>query len=427
MDAVTLGMAKAFASNRVFALDRDRPVPVATRAAPPFDSSTGLSAVDAKGTAKTQHKLVRTAHGIRLAFTGWQASSTTEADTPNSITVRAALEYPATQLFPVTFGGSRSVVIEPGATVLSDVLGVVLPKGTTFWTRTFVQPASGGKFPRESYITTSPGEGHNYDGAGTDLTGPGSASLTGIGGSQRVYGPAAILGQVVDPGKAVIGIVGDSIANGTGDNDIGYIQRALADNYSFQKVSFPGEGYFGWNTNFGISRYRRMGLLERCGITHLICEYGVNSLALTLADLKQAAIDTWTSLAYFRVPMYQPTLTPQTTSTDVWATTTNQALIYPAREPVRTSFNAWLRDGAPMSGTAAAPVGAAGAGVLRAGVTGHPLRGIIEAADRAETARDSGIWRAGYTSDGTHPNTAGATAIAAAINPVTLFGAASAS
>jgi hypothetical protein len=234
MDVVTLGMANADAAKRMFTLDRDRLVPVATRAAPPFDSSTGLSAADVKGTAKTQHKMVRTAHGFRLAFTGWAATSTTEGDVPNSITVRAALEYPALQLFPVTFGGSRSVVIEPGATVLSDVLGVVLPKGATFWTRTFVQPAAGGKFPRAGYVTTSPGEGHNYDGAQTDLTAPGSASLTGLGGSQRVYGPAAILGQVTDPGKAVVGVIGDSIANGLGDNDIGYVQRAFADNYSFQ-------------------------------------------------------------------------------------------------------------------------------------------------------------------------------------------------
>ena len=72
-------------------------------------------------------------------------------------------------------------------------------------------------------------------------------------------------------------------------------------------------------------------------------------------------------------------------------------------------------------------VGAVGGTVLRAGAVGHPLAGYIEVADTVESARNSGLWKAGYSGDGTHPNTVGATAIAAALpSAVGYFGASSA-
>lgn len=398
-------------------------VPVSTRACPSFDSSIGLSdGTILGGTAKTRHVATRTFYGVRLAFSNWFAGAgNTEQDGPNPITARAAVEPLGNVIIPVTFNGARSVLIQPGATVLSDPIGVDIAKGTTFYTRTFVQVAAGEKFPRAGYITASSGEGNNYGSpVGADLTATGSASLTGIGTNVRVFGPSMILGRVKDPGKPVVAIIGDSIAQGANDNDQGFIERALAGNYSFQKIAFPGEALDGWTGNNGLTRFRRASLLVQASITHAICEYGRNNM--NVATVQADTLAAWTSIARMGVPVYQTTITPQTTSTDGWTTVANQTVADATREGRRVAFNNWVRDGAPISG--GAPVAPGGSGT-RAGQTGHPLAGWFEIADLSESARDSGKWKAGFTADGTHPGPTGAAAMAAGIPPAT-FGSASA-
>jgi hypothetical protein len=432
MDVVTLGMAQADAEKRYASLGsvastlQNALVPVSSRACPSFDVPALSDGVVLGGTGKLRHVASRTFYGVRLAFSNWHSGTgNTEQDAPNAITVRAAVEPFGNVIMPVTFNGARSVVIQPGATVLSDPLGVDIPKGTTFFTRTFVQVAAGEKFPRGGYITASNGEGQNYASpVGADLTATGSASLTGVGMNVRVFGPSMILGRVKDPGKPVIAVVGDSIAQGAADNDRGYIERALGDSYSFQKVAFPGEALAGWIGNAGLTRYRRSSLLVQASITHAVSEYGVNNL--TSATIKVDTLAMWTSLARMGVKVYHCTLTPQTTSTDGFATVANQTLLKSAAEETRRKeFNAWLRDGAPI--VAGAPVAPGTAGALRSGAAGHPLTAWFEIADLAESARDSGKWKSGYVSgvDGTHPNAVGAAALAAGITP-TVFGAASA-
>ena len=407
-------------------------VPVTTKAWPPADASISKSnGTLVGGTAKLGHVATRTFYGARLLFVNWvSGTSNTEMDGWNDIVVGAAIEPVGNGVWPVTFGGKRRVTIEPGGYALSDPLGVDIAKGTTFWTRTFVQVSSGQFYPLGNISTASTGEGNNYGSTvGADLTVYGSASLTGVGTNQYVYGPAAILGQVIDPEKPVIGILGDSIFNGIGDSSHangGYAQRALNNNYSFVKLAFPGEGLSsGWTGVSGANRRRRMGLLAECGVTHIVTDYTVNALATT--TIQQDAVSAWISMARVATQgVWATTLTPQTTSTDSWATTGNQTIQYPSdREPRRVAFNNWLRDGAPINASnVPQSVGASGAGIVRAGQVGHPLKGYFEAADLAETARDSGIWKAGYTSDGTHPNATGHAALAACITP-TLFGPAS--
>jgi lysophospholipase L1-like esterase len=398
-------------------------VPVATDACPPFDSSVGLSdGVVMGGTAKLAHLATRTFYGVRLAYSNWYAGAgNTEQDSPNAITVRAAVEPLGNVIMPVTFNGARSVVIQPGATVLSDPLGVDITKATTFYTRTYVSVASGERFPRGGYITASSGEGNNYaDPAGADLTAIGSASLTGVGTNVRVFGPSMILGRVKDPGKAVIPIVGDSIAQGSQDNDRGYIQRGLGDNYSFQKLAFPGESLDGWTGNNGLTRMRRASLMAQVAPTHVICEYGRNNMSS--ATIQADTLAAWTSLRRMNVSVYQTTITPQTTSSDSWVTVANQTVANATYEGRRVAFNDWLRDGAPIS--AGAPVAVGTVSAIRAGESGHPLSGWFEIADLSESARNSGKWKASYTTDGTHPNATAAAALAAGIDP-TVFGEAS--
>jgi lysophospholipase L1-like esterase len=90
------------------------------------------------------------------------------------------------------------------------------------------------------------------------------------------------------------------------------------------------------------------------------------------------------------LPVFQNTITPSTTSTDSWATTGNQTP--ESSNAVRVQVNDWIR------------------------TVPSPLSGYFEIADLAETARNSGIWKAGYTSDGLHPNATGHSALAAGID-----------
>jgi lysophospholipase L1-like esterase len=410
-------------------------VPIANRAAPAFQTGSGLSdGVLLGGTAVMRHKALRTAYGIRLVFTNHYPVSSggaVETNGTDPITVKASIESPTTQLFPVTFGGASSVVIAPGASVMSDPIGITIAKGTLFWTRTYVVVTAGQKWPRGAFSTFSAsGQGHNYasGAAGADVTASGAAPTGGL--SEYVYGPSAVLGLPADPGKAVVAIVGDSIAAGSSDNQVGWIERWLNDNYAYQKVAYPSEAMTQWDptTAGGAYCYRRAALLAREGVTHVIAEHIVNDLgASSLPTLQARAFRYWTFLS--RVgKVLATTCTPQTTSTDGWVTTGNQTVASPGtNEPRRLGWNAWVRDGAPMNAAGAAQaVGDTAPTTLRAGQAGHPLSGYIEVADAAESARDSGIWKANYTSDGTHPNPTGAAAMAAALpTPIGYLGNAS--
>lgn len=427
LDSIPIASATEVASQFT-----DQPVPVATRAAPPFQTGNGQSdGVLTGGTAILRHTAVRSCFGLRLAYSNHYPANSggaVETDNPNAITVKASIEYPTGVLFPVTFNGQTSVTIQPGATVISDPIGIDIAKGTNFWTRTYVSVTSGQRFPRGGYAThASRAEGHNYSsGGGTDVTVSGAAPTTGT--NEYVYGPSTVLGLPADGGKAVIAAIGDSIVAGTGDVDqTGWVSRLLGNNYSHQKVAYPSESMIQWVTNNKIYCHRRASLLARVGVTHVIAEHIVNDLgASSIGTLQNNAYGYWKFLSRIG-KVYATTCTPITTSTDSWATVGNQTADTALKEPRRLAWNAWVRDGAPMNSSGAAQaVGATGGSVLRAGDTGHPLAGYIEVADAVESARDSGKWKASYTADGTHPNTTGATAIAASIDPAPLFGAASA-
>lgn len=405
-------------------------VPIASRATPSIQTGTGLSGGSLRGgTARVRHVAVRTSHGFRLLYSNhYPETGALETSGPNPITVKASIEMANGSPLPVSFNGADSVVIAPGANVLSDVIGLDVVKGAGFYTRTHVTTASAGqKFPRGGVAVSASDGGHNYaDPAGADLTTgawPGTQTI-----NEYVFGPSAILGIATDPDKSVVAIIGDSISAGTGDQaGGGWIERLLNGNYSYVKVAYPSESAATFRAPGGIRRYRRLAVVEESNVTHVVAAHIRNDVADAAGqylNMAQGMLDYWRTLTRLGL-VYAPTCTPQTTSTDNWSTPGNQSPFYPAteRESNRVAYNRWLRDGAPMSALYI-PSATGGSG-LRIGDTGHPLDGFIDVADLTETSRDSGKWKSGYTSDGTHPNAVGAAAIAAAIDPTTLFGAVS--
>lgn len=405
--------------------------PAADRAAPSFATNLSDGLVRG-GTARLRHVVTQTSHGIVMTFSNTYNSAGYESNGTQDITVSAGIEHASGQVTPAFFNGAKQVVIKPGGTATTDPIGVVLVKGATIFTRTFISIATAAtKFPQGGFIALAAnGEGHNYaSGVGAELTTTGDAAPTTFE-NQRVFGPSAILGMPTTP-STVLGIVGDSIVAGAGDvgasgADMGWIVRALAGNYSYQRVALTGQNVDAWYANEGALKWRQQSLLDKTGATHFICELGINSISMGFATLAARLVGNgykgaWSLLAAYGLPVYATTLTPKTTTTDAWATTTNQTVT--ADEAARVAYNDWLRDGAPLtaapiSGGVVAAIGSTG--TIRAGQAGHPLKGWIEVADLAETARNSGIWKAGSTADGLHPNNAMHATLSAALVPATL-------
>lgn len=121
-------------------------------------------------------------------------------------------------------------------------------------------------------------------------------------------------------------------------------------------------------------------------ITHVVIEYGVNDIvingstaAFTLTKV-QEMIDYWAGLGKV---VYVCTVSPNSTTTDAYATVANQSKVATKSDAI-TAYNNLVRAGLPN------------------------VAGYIEVADVDESARDSGVYKApGITTDGLHNTPAG--------------------
>lgn len=358
-------------------------------------ANLGLSnGTDLGATTGLRHKLMTDVGDVRLVF----ANIYNGTAGLNDISVKASIDIGGVFL-PVFFrGGLRTAVITPGGFLVSDPVslppGVV--KGTIFRTRTYVSVASAGqKWPLGMATANTDNEGVV---AGSDLTDTGTIANS----FSNAFGPVAILGSPTTPQPSVA-IIGDSISDGQADNtygtgtDPGYIQRALFDaNLGYVPIGKPGER---------ANQFVAAALFSRrfpvvAGVTDAIAQYGINDVngATPLATMKSDAVSLWTAVANRKVRVWQTTITPSTTSSNT---------VPAVNDAIRTAFNDWIRDGSPIDATTKVPVATGASGALRAGQTGHPLSGYFEIADLAETARNSGIWKTGYSADGTHPTQTG--------------------
>lgn len=368
-------------------------------------------------TYRIKYPVAVNATNLQLTFPAWATgvAGTGDTATGNAVTLGAVyVEYNST-LYPVTFSAASSVAITSGANVTSDaVAGLTVTAGTTLYVRTYVTVTSGGQWPALYGAVIYPDEvsrpGSNLANATGDLQGTGQA----LG---SVYGPARIFGDVTAPLYA-ISLAGDSILAGVNDSfsdetQTGYWQRALYPGtrpYSF--VALPGESASQFLTSQGAKRNDLIGDYAQ----YFVNEYGINDLqgGATLAQLQARvrSIAVGTSGDATLVKRYQQTLGPKSSSTDSWATTTNQTT--DGINTIRVQFNDWVRDGMPETSGVAVATGTVGA--LRAGSAGHPYSGYLEVADLCESARNSGIWKAGYTTDGLHPGPTGNANMAAALD-----------
>jgi lysophospholipase L1-like esterase len=290
-------------------------------------------------------------------------------------------------------------------------VSIDVAKGSTIYSVTRV--ISGNFYPNKRSIAVGGAGGFA---SGVDATIPwytGQAHNTIADSAGEFYGPSAVLG-IADPGAKAFLIAGDSIANGYGDglpsgqhdftgvnaagqpwkNGGGYLARALSGKAGVINIAVSadfGRKFSGEQPNASTARRQSMARYA----TDVICEYGRNDVsgASTSAQIQGYLITIWRRLARRGLTVHQTTITPKTTSTDSFMTVANQTVT--TNDSARIAVNDWLRDGAPLDATtfAALAVGATG---LRKGQPGHPLSTVIDAADAAESSRNSGKWNAPY-------------------------------
>lgn len=372
--------------------------------------STGL-------TTQMYHIASVASRELRLIYRNVYNNNGAITDGPNAISVKAGVRQAGGLLWPVYFNGARTASIDPGGVLVSDPVPIALAKGAAFYTRTFVSVAGGAKYPL-GRLTDSTQEGYNT----TD-----TVDTTITSGSVRGYGPNAILGTptVALGSSPLVAVAGDSIAAGyqdtwgAGSTDAnGWVARTFDGVLSYTNISVSGNSASNLQTMNAAARQLRMLGPGRPDV--IFAPLGINDLqaSATESQLRTRLTNMWLALAATGAAQWAATITPQTTSTDSWATTGNQTVT--SVHTARLAVNAWLRDGAPILSGAPAATGSNAAGTLRIGQAGHPVAKLLEVSDAVESARDSGLWKATYTSDGTHPNATGAASIAAAITPSTL-------
>ena len=334
-------------------------------------------------------------HDLQLLYSNVYNNVGAESDNPNPITVTAAIEYPIGVYHPVTFNGRRSVEIGGGLTVQSDPVAARIPAGASFWSRTFVQVALGEKWPlgKLGVVGSSSLDRSMIGGPSlTDFTLTDDAQ-TDFSNTRQFFGPSGIVG-IQETKSPVVAVVGDSITAGlSASSNLSWATTALdAAQIPYIDVSMSSAQMDKWSLD--TSRRRRAGLLSHA--THVLSALGVNNLSGAWPSPVQTQLQNmWAYFTSLGLPIVQTTLTPQTTSTDAWATVENQTLLDAGHEATRQSFNAYVRSSPPL------------------------ISGYLDIASYVESSLNSGkfaVTGGAWTNDGTHMVTNGHDRTAAQIN-----------
>lgn len=328
------------------------------------------------------------------------------------IVIQCAVEYPNGVFHPFTFGGASIGVCQTNSIVQTDLIKVGIPPNTLFYIRTFASQPS---MPFQNGIQVPASfEDFSANWSISDtFHGPSYSQTTAVGSNDitvaNLYNPAANMGYVAAQGlsyyayepaaiigsghKAAIALFGDSIStyctyNSASQPTSGFIYAGIATNIPVIGMNMYGNklAYELTNANAHVSV-----ALKGCNIA--ICQLGINDYATagTFTYVTNLWTQFWLQLSASGLKVFQTTLSPVTASSDSWATTGNQSIIYNV-----SALNDWVRKCPP------------------------PLSGYVEVADTVMTSRNSGIWKAtggalGYTIDGEHPSQLGATTMAVAI------------
>jgi hypothetical protein len=321
----------------------------------------------------------------------YMSNTNVETGVGGASTIHASVEYPPGTCTPHTFSGNPSGTIPDNGTLQPDPLTISIPDGAKVCDREFITNSFGITFEADNgvnQINTAFGDATVTSGA-TDQT----VSCTPVvdSGTAGAHGPLMVTGTTT---KKSVCILGDSIAYGSHDTysgssgDLGSIERSIGPSFAYSNISSGGDAA---TTFVGGSRTIRSLIFPYC--TSAIVEYGRNDLYPSINHTAaQLEANLTTIYGYFTNPVnagiFQTTLTPDTASTDSWATTGNQTPVAGGPETNRATFNAALR-----------------------GSTFGPTNGFFDINNAVGTGSNESLWivtgAANYcTSDGVHPSPA---------------------
>ena len=328
---------------------------VATRASVPAFVTTSNSSAQ----TRTAHFARTNITTIGIGIPNWYVQARSTSSTPGetaiagTLTATASIEYPAGTFHQLTFSGAVQGAVSAGGTLLSDQISVTIPKGALFFVRMHLANSAGIAL---NYYALAPAAGEpttlgtsSYDviDAGTNIADAtmGGTITPASGQSGITLFPVAIIGQTNQP---AICIHGDSRSVGLrastfGDFDNGNVAMRVGPRYAYINLGVPGETTADANASYT----RRLALTGYC--TGDVIEYGINdiyisgaSAATTLSNV-QAMVNA-ISASYPSHPIVAETLGPVSTSTDGFATTTNQTT-NASVNPARTAYNFDVRSG----------------------------------------------------------------------------------
>jgi hypothetical protein len=271
-----------------------------------------------------------------------------ETDFPVPYTVTAAIEYPAGTFTPLFANGSRTLTVTPGRSFYRfDPCPIYIPAGATAWIKTFCQWTAS-HFPLQHW------EGMAIFGDWTNVgTGLSDLTLSATVQSNTVlnagFASFAVYAHLTNR-VPVLGILGDSISAGYStdfpDQLTGalFLEKALINTIPI--MSFPrGSDSLQIYTNRHDCRdgFGRNPLTGEAAITDLYLSLCRNDLGVApnLAALQALYLPILTSWQARGVRVRGMTVTPQSTSSDGWITTANQAAN--ATNPLRVQWNNYLR------------------------------------------------------------------------------------
>lgn len=383
-------------SGKVHQLEKAYWGAIASRCGPPSKFTTVGESGNKEIMARSKHYAMDNIKSVKLVYANWYVNDTApvgEKVPGASATYTASIEYPAGTIAAVLkFGGVVAGVCANGATIDSDEATVDIPKGAAFFVRTWVHNEAGivyqsGGAGLSDVVGAVPdsGEWMTFATATADLT----QSTTNVNNLLLPLSlrPTAIVGQTV---KKSVFVAGDSREGWGNDLDqvtdgyglSGQLSRSIGAAYASINCGCSSECV---KDVLGAGYARRLDLAKWC--SHVAAGYGINDIGFfgrTAANVKADMQAFWARFG--AKPVYQATISPWTTGT--FATEGGQ-VVNAGVNAIKNTVNDWIRK---------IPGG---------------LSGVLEVADASESARNSGIWKAGYTSDGLHANNTGNKAVKA--------------
>lgn len=196
-----------------------------------------LSLSDGKQTTATYSTHYSALNGVSTVQPVYANQATGENAVPNPIVVKASVLVNGVTT-PVTFGGARSVTIQPGSYAIPDALPLSLTKGQPFAVPTNVSVAPGGIWAVGAPATGNYGDQLVF---GADVT---DSNAGWQNADAFAYAPVTVCGAVASGTAApVIGLSGDSLmeSQGMGGHEFGFgVEGVNADGLPWVRGALGG-------------------------------------------------------------------------------------------------------------------------------------------------------------------------------------------